>query len=212
MTRGNKGICCNQLKDFCAGKNCTMSCPDSQKLSNVESYPFQNSHSGYEEKVFFLETSGSGTLNIRQACAVESLALHNGNLEIYVLFMDAQINTSVVILRNLIKKYKNIRLVSINVNEYVAGTPLEHWYHCTNWRKGPYHVSHLSDGLRFLTLQKYGGYYFDLDVIHVRPVMYYRNFFCAASDNHYLASGVIHASLNNPIMEFAVNDFVINYR
>jgi lactosylceramide 4-alpha-galactosyltransferase len=37
---------------------------------------------------FFIETSGSGGLNIRQACAVvESLAFHNPNLTVNVLFM-----------------------------------------------------------------------------------------------------------------------------
>jgi lactosylceramide 4-alpha-galactosyltransferase len=36
---------------------------------------------------FFIETSGSGGLNIHQACAAESLAFHNPNLTVNVLFM-----------------------------------------------------------------------------------------------------------------------------
>ncbi|EFX67897.1 hypothetical protein DAPPUDRAFT_63673 [Daphnia pulex] len=160
---------------------------------------------------FFIETSGSATLNFRQACAVESLAHHNPNLTVNVLFMGGRINTSLVTLKMLKEKYDNIHLFSFNLDDYMAGTPLQYWYHCNGWRDGPFHVSHLSDGLRFLTLHKYGGYYFDLDVISVRPVTDLRNFVAAESDD-YLGSGVLHAEFKNPVMELAVKDFAANYR
>jgi lactosylceramide 4-alpha-galactosyltransferase len=102
-------------------------------------------------------------------------------------------------------------LIGVDLDEYLAGTALEKWYHCTDWRKGPYHVSHLSDGLRFLTLNKYGGYYFDLDVLMVKPVTYYRNFVSSPS-GYSIASNSIHADLGNPVMEMAVKNFVSSYR
>lgn len=163
------------------------------------------------DKAFFIETSGSATLNFRQACAVESLALHNPNLTVNVLFVGGQINASLVTLKKLKEKYGNIHLMSSSLDDYMAGTPLEYWYHCNGWRDGPFHVSHLSDGLRFLTLHKFGGYYFDLDVISVRPVTDFRNFVAAESDD-YLGSGVLHAEFKNPVMELAVKDFAANYR
>jgi lactosylceramide 4-alpha-galactosyltransferase len=125
--------------------------------------------------------------------------------------MGGRINTSLVTLQELKEKYDNIHLISFNLDDYMAGTPLEYWYHCNGWRDGPFHVSHLSDGLRFLTLHKYGGYYFDLDVISVRPVTDLRNFVAAESDD-YLGSGVLHAEFKNPVMELAVKDFAANYR
>ena len=65
------------IKDVCGRVNCTEDCPDPVRL------PIDTGR----ENAFFLETSGSGTLTIRQACSVESLAYHNPNLNVNVLFM-----------------------------------------------------------------------------------------------------------------------------
>ncbi|EFX67655.1 hypothetical protein DAPPUDRAFT_330838 [Daphnia pulex] len=111
--------------------------------------------------------------------------------------MSGRINTSLVTLKKLKEKYNNIHLISFNLDNYMAGSPLKYWYHCNGWRDGPFHVSHLSDGLRFLTLHKYGVYFFDLDVISVRPVTDLRNFVATESDD-YLGSGVLHADFKNP--------------
>ena len=202
--------CCvgpRMVEDVCGRANCTRDCLDPIRL------PIDDDG---RENAFFLETSGSGILNIRQACAVETLAFHNRNLNVNVFFMEdgqKKINRSKVVetVQKLQIKYKNIQIFIVSLDEYLAGTALEKWYHCTNWRKGPYHVSHLSDGLRFLTLNKYGGYYFDLDVLMVKPVTYYRNFVSSPSD-YTIASNSIHADLENPIMEMAIKDFVSNYR
>jgi lactosylceramide 4-alpha-galactosyltransferase len=69
----------------------------------------------------------------------------------------------------------------------------------------------LSNGLRLLTLSKYGGYYFDLDIISVRPVTFYRNF-VAAQDHNDVNNDVIHADLNNPVIQLAIKDFIINFK
>jgi lactosylceramide 4-alpha-galactosyltransferase len=197
------------VKDICGRENCTQDCPDPVRL------PIDTGR----ENAFFLETSGSGMLNIRQACAVESLAYHNRNLNVNVLFMmkDEQIekihnrSQGMETIEKLQEKYKNIQMLLVSLDEFVAGTALEKWYHCTNWRKGPYHVSHLSDGLRFLTLNKFGGYYFDLDVLIVKSVSMYRNFI-ARESNYDLASNSIHADSGNPVIEMAIKNFVSNYR
>jgi lactosylceramide 4-alpha-galactosyltransferase len=102
------------------------------------------------DRAFFIETSGSGGLSVRQACAVESLALHNPNLTVYVLFVNVKINTSLDTVQELEKKYNNVHLISINLDDYMAGTALEHWYHCSDWRNG-FYVNNLSNGLRLLT-------------------------------------------------------------
>lgn len=215
LPRFDRGTCCvsvDRPEDICGRPNCTSSCLEKDRVTAALENDQVKFCSDEKGKAFFLETSGTGSLNFRQACSVESLALHNPNLTVNVLFLDAPIMSSATALSKLKEKYSNIRLVSIRLDEYVAGTPLEHWYHCTKWRKGPYHVSHLSDGLRFMTLQKYGGYYFDLDVIVVQPVTYYRNFVGAAADGEYVASGVIHADRGNEVINLAVKEFVSNYR
>ncbi|EFX82257.1 hypothetical protein DAPPUDRAFT_25188, partial [Daphnia pulex] len=172
---------------------------------------------------FFLETSGNGKfLNIRQACAVESLAFHNPNLTVNVLFMmdntaihSNGINSKVLPaetnIEKLREKYTNIEFITLNLDDYVAGTLLEKWYHCNDWRRGPYHVAHLSDGLRLLTLHKYGGYYFDLDIIFVRRVTYYHNFVSAEASNG-LCNNAIHVDYGHPVIQLAVRDFPLHYR
>ena len=164
-----------------------------------------------EEKAFFLETKGDKTLNYRQACAVESLALLNPDLPVYVLFADGRFDNTTVTLRTLQQYYKNVNLVHINLEDYVAGTPLESWNRDSGWRQGPYPVTHLSDGLRMLTLAKYGGYYFDLDIIFTRPVTYYRNF-VAIEDDYTLNGAAIHAERGYPLIQMAVEDFSKNYK
>jgi lactosylceramide 4-alpha-galactosyltransferase len=117
-------------------------------------------------------------------------------------------------LEKLKSKYENVEFIVADLAEYMAGTSMEKWFHCTDWRTGPYHVSHLSDGLRFhQTLNKYGGYYFDLDGILVRPVTFYRNLLAAESGSEF-GSSVIHADYGqHPInMQLAVNDFPSNYK
>jgi lactosylceramide 4-alpha-galactosyltransferase len=209
-TTVDRATCClsaNQQEDICGRKNCTFTCTEPEpSIPELESDP-ANFNSN---RAFFIETSGSGGLSVRQACAVESLALHNPNLTVYVLFVNVKINTSLDTVQELEKKYNNVHLISINLDDYMAGTALEHWYHCSDWRNG-FYVNNLSNGLRLLTLSKYGGYYFDLDIISVRPVTYYRNF-VAAQDHNDVNNDVIHADLNNPVIQLAIKDFIINFK
>ncbi len=172
-----------------------------------------NSHFSQDiDKAFFIESSGNCALSYRQACAVESLALHNPNLTVNVLFTNADINAGLDnIPQKLVENYVNIQLISINVDEYMAGTLMEHWYQCTNWRSGSYHVNNLSNALRLLTVYKFGGYYFDLDIISVRPVTSYRNF-VAAVDPEIVNNNVIHADAKHAFIELAIYDFVTNFR
>ena len=78
-----------------------------------------------EEKAFILETKGDKTLNFRQACAVESLALLNPDLPIHVLFVYGYFDDTTATLRTLQQHYKNVHLAHVSLEDYVAGTPLE---------------------------------------------------------------------------------------
>lgn len=48
------------------------------------------------------------------------------------------------------------------------------------WEESEFQQEHLSDILRSLTLNKYGGLYLDLDVIMLKPLRYinFKNFLC----------------------------------
>nr|CAH0103548.1 unnamed protein product [Daphnia galeata] len=67
----NRGTCClpvDLLEDFCGRSNCTLpAC--SHRSSNF--FSEQMKTVGYYGRAFCIETSGSVTLNFRQACSVE---------------------------------------------------------------------------------------------------------------------------------------------
>ena len=144
---------------------------------------------------------------------MESLAFNNPTLKIYLVLTDGNKGEQNVkgILHNLTETYKNIVLVHVQIEDLLVGTSLEKWYHCNDWKTGPYHVSHLSDALRFLILYKYGGYYFDLDVIHVRPVTFYRNF-AVSESRSVIGSSVLHFEKNHEIMRMSLEEFPKSYK
>ena len=201
-----RGRCCVTMThvplDVCGRPDCSWPC-SSPELKFPPPSPEQ-------EKAFFHETSGVRALDIRQACAIESLALINPNLTIYVLMSGENIDQNVNTMQ-MLNRYGNIHIHVINLGDYFIKTPLEKWYFCTTWNDGPYAVSHLSDALRFLTLYKFGGYYFDLDIIMLRSVMPYRNF-AGAEDKNILAAGALHVDYRHPLIRMAVEEFRTTYR
>lgn len=196
--------CCrseDERIDLCGRPECLWPCP--VMPDDHLSLPVD------QDKAFFLETSGRSAINYRQSCAVESLAVMNPNLTIHLL-MTGQLNRTAPTMR-VISEYPNVQMTRINLGDYVAGTPLEHWYFCTEWNRGWYAVAHLSDGLRLLTLSKYGGYYFDLDIIHLKPVTHLRNFVVSESFNK-VGNNAIHADSRHPLITQAVEEFHTNYK
>ena len=140
-----------------------------------------------------------------------NICLALAHLIVYVLITGGKINSSAATVQTLREKYDNVHMIEVNLDEYLTVTPLEHWYHCTDWRNGSYNVSHLSDGLRFLTLAKFGGYYFDLDVVLVRPLTDYRNFVSMES-GYSMSSAALHSDYGHPFMQMAAEEFPRNYK
>lgn len=205
VSGSDRGRCCTYMNsnlDVCGRSNCTWPCPASE-LHQFTPPP-------YRDKAFFHETSGASALDPRQACAVESLASVNPNLTIYLLLTGQVVDWNADTMKTL-RKHTNIQIRLINLGDYFIKTPLEHWYFCTTWNYGQYSVSHLSDALRFLTLYKFGGYYFDLDIIMLQPVVPYHNFI-VAEDKGDLAAGAIHVEYNHPVINLAIEEFRTTYK
>jgi len=196
--------CCvlGTKEDVCGKQNCTQC----QEVTQ-EDLPILTSGNN----AFFHETSGVGELNTRQSCAVESLALLNRELDIYLLTTSHDVNLIASTINSL-RNYSNIHIININLGQYFLGTPLEHWYFCTAWNYGAYAVSHLSDALRFLTIYKYGGYYFDLDVIQLRSSQSLRNFVVADVGLEFMTAGAFHAEYKHPLTQLALEEFKNTYR
>ena len=192
--------------DMCGRTECLQSCP----LSDSSHYAHLMKNGN--NKAFFLETSGRSTLKYRQACAIESLARLNPNTSVHLLMTSQNIDYDSPVIKTLLANFpSNFNVTSIDVGDYLTDTPLEHWYFCTTWNYGPYPVVHLSDALRLLTLFKFGGYYFDLDIIHIRSLSSLRNFF-VAEDQKKVGNDVLHVDRGHRLIELALEEFQISYK
>jgi hypothetical protein len=56
--------------------------------------------------------------------------------------------------------------------QLAQGTPMAAWaIRLNEWKSGPFYYAHLADALRLLTLYRYGGVYFDTDVIFFKSMV-----------------------------------------
>ena len=84
---------------------------------------YQDQVSSVENALFMMETSGRGTLNSRQACAVESAAMRSGLVVHMVMFssqLDLRDNTTC----QLYMSNNNIKFYTINVKSFASDSPL----------------------------------------------------------------------------------------
>ncbi|XP_028138156.1 lactosylceramide 4-alpha-galactosyltransferase-like [Diabrotica virgifera virgifera] len=153
------------------------------------------------KSIFFHETSchsfdhGKIVINSRQACAVESAAKMNPDLDVYLLYASPGIfrfegNESDHFLRSLLS-YKNIHILHLNYGNYVKGTPVETLWTSGKIEKSSFVVSHASDVLRYLTLWKYGGIYLDLDVVVLKSLQNLPLNYAGLQTEEQVAAGVI---------------------
>ncbi|XP_067143904.1 lactosylceramide 4-alpha-galactosyltransferase-like [Centruroides vittatus] len=117
--------------------------------------------------IFFVETSGGSSLNIRQMCAVESTARHNPTANVTVLMFTS---------RNTKNDLRNVYMRRMSFEELFAGTPLEDWYFKKEWNRSKYKIYHLSDAVRYAVIWRYGGIYLDLDIVMLKPLPSTTNF------------------------------------
>lgn len=125
--------------------------------------------------------------------------------------MTGQIDKQAITFKTLTDHYSNVKMISIELGDYVAGTPLEKWYHCEKWNRGWFAIAHLSDALRLHSLFKYGGYYSDLDMIQLQPITSLRNFVVEEGTGK-LGSSIIHVEKGHPFIEKALEAFPQDYK
>ncbi|XP_064483853.1 lactosylceramide 4-alpha-galactosyltransferase-like isoform X3 [Ornithodoros turicata] len=157
----------------------------------------------------FIETAGHDSLNARQACAIESASLHHPTFTVR-FFVTAPPSNSCTYF-NLLRQISNIKIKFVNVEQVLAGTPLEYWYRSPQRQQSPFAVSHLSDALRFFMLWRYGGIYADTDVIVKSPMSGLRN---TLGKEHAagMGSAVLVLDREQPFLADAVHNFAETYQ
>ncbi|XP_023217131.1 lactosylceramide 4-alpha-galactosyltransferase-like [Centruroides sculpturatus] len=138
------------------------------------------------DDVFFVETSGN-FLNLRQACSIESAAIHHSQSSIKVMILK---DTDVAY--GLTKMYPNIKVNRIHLNDTFEGTPLKTWFRSKQWATSIFRTNDISDALRIVLIREFGGIYLDLDVVVLKP-LYNINNFAIMQDK---------ATVNNAIFRF----------
>lgn len=129
----------------------------------------------------------------RQACAVESAARWHPHLRVFVLFASPTgfLNESVSPTIKALQKYPNIYFRNVNIWKFAVGTPGDEFIQSEQLFRSKYLVAHMSDFLRYIAMFRYGGFYFDLDVIVLKSLDHYPPSFAGAEDEEVVATGVM---------------------
>ena len=110
--------------------------------------------------VIMVETSGRPRLSPRQACAVESAARRSG-LQVTLVMVSSQLdladNTTCHLVNSDISH--KIKIFTVDMENISRETPMEGFFSREDLLTSPYRYSHVSDGLRWLLIYKYGGFY-----------------------------------------------------
>ena len=107
-----------------------------------------------------VETSGRAVISPRQACSVESAARRSGlpvNLILLSSELDLTDNTTCQLVRSDIRD--KINVFTVNLDNISKHTPLEGFFSSEDLLRSPNKWIHTSDGLRYLLVYKYGGFY-----------------------------------------------------
>ncbi|XP_067125307.1 lactosylceramide 4-alpha-galactosyltransferase-like [Centruroides vittatus] len=122
------------------------------------------------DDVFFVETAGN-FLNLRQACSIESAAIHHSQSSIKVMILKDADDAY-----GLTKMYPNIKVNRIDLNDTFEGTPLKTWFRNNQWATSKFRTNDISNALRIVLIWKFGGIYLDLDVVVLKPLYNINNF------------------------------------
>ncbi|XP_037955392.1 lactosylceramide 4-alpha-galactosyltransferase-like [Teleopsis dalmanni] len=130
--------------------------------------------------IFFLETSCPNPkmqtqpigLTVRQACAIESAALHNPSYDVFLLYaspryMDKKAEYPIL---DAILSYPNVHMRNADLWAFTKDSPVEKWFNGAELFKSIYLTAHLSDFFRLLTLWHFGGTYLDMDTLTLRSM------------------------------------------
>jgi hypothetical protein len=119
-------------------------------------------------KIFFVQTSENTDLLSRHACSIESAVRLHPNGTIYVLMKNKYIHLKKGSFIHL-REYKNLYFVHFNEQDIYYGTSLMRLNQTKQKQFIHYFtISHMSDLIRTALLYKYGGIYFDLDIIPLK--------------------------------------------
>ena len=132
-------------------------------------------------QIFFTHTSKEKVLTRVGSCAVSSAAKVNPDWQVTVFSNELtnpeqnpktrQQSAGSFALFPSWSGHNPPRVVRFEYEHIFRGTPFESWYERKRvWSKHGFTIQNLSNALRLALLYKFGGAYFDLDIISVKPL------------------------------------------
>ncbi|XP_040570279.1 lactosylceramide 4-alpha-galactosyltransferase [Lepeophtheirus salmonis] len=160
-------------------------------------------------KLFFVESSGRDHLLHRQACSVES-AIRTNQFPVLVLMLSTHLNPAVNnATRQLTTVYEGrVHFRQVNLKTLLVNTPFDgHWNMIEKGLRGSKNkYAHLSDVIRLAVIYRLGGTYSDIDVIFMRTIQNYENFFSSDQTPYFDDNGVARfGSVANGLFNIATS-------
>ncbi|KAG5680665.1 hypothetical protein PVAND_010159 [Polypedilum vanderplanki] len=173
-----------------------------------------------QKKIFFIESHTNRDRKLespRPACSVESAARTNPDMDIYFIFVTDSdgIDMQYSDLIDVFMSYDNIHLRFLNPVEFSKGTILEKFFHDNKLNDSIHKIEHMSDILRVLLLNKYGGQYLDLDVLSLIQLSAINqvNFACC-EDKNVVTNAVLNLDLDKgfDVSSLYLRKLALNYK
>lgn len=134
-----------------------------------------------ETRILFIDSTGNECLSNRQMCTIESAAITNPDMTIYVYLHSPDSRNNGTIKKttrcskmdDLSEHYTNIHFIRLDLKSLLIGTRLISILVSNNRRQ---HLErHLSDATRIAALYKYGGIFIDWNAIVLRSLRCLKN-------------------------------------
>lgn len=168
-----------------------------RKYENLYDAKFQPSNG---QNIFLIETENSTvnvTLNARQACAIESAAMVNPHLQVFVLYESRERLENLLITPTVkaVLKYTNVQFNYIDKEQMSEGSPVEELMRSKKLSESKYRKEHTSDVLRLLILWTFGGTYLDTDVIVKKTLDWLPSNYACVQENSSINGAVLNFDL-----------------
>ncbi|XP_063709064.1 lactosylceramide 4-alpha-galactosyltransferase-like [Culicoides brevitarsis] len=168
--------------------------------------------------IFFIESKRPKdhvlSLNARQACALESAALHNPDFTVIMYALNVTDLQEMHPYMRALRQYPNIKIIPTTMQELVKGSIAELWIAQGKIEASPMRRTHLSDFLRFFLLYQYGGIYLDTDFIVFKSLRDLTPGWAVAETGHWIGSAALGMDVKGEshiAAEYLIREFMETY-
>ncbi|XP_029837307.2 lactosylceramide 4-alpha-galactosyltransferase [Ixodes scapularis] len=175
---------------------------------------FAKALNGSSSSKLFLTTEPGRTLTRRQACVVQSAALHNPTFNVHLLLLShpSQIPVPLdtredsLFLKPL-SRMRNVHIWNLQTTDLFLGSYLHSWLE----RGISGRPDHLMDAIKVLVLWNFGGTFLDLDFLVLRSFQHHLDNSVLEYGGGFLTTRFLSFEKGHPLLGVWLKDFNLNY-